>query len=169
MSSNNNDTSTAGAGLAIIVAGFAFFALFLFAVAAFITFVLSLLCVVACFKPLRIGKWELTTEEASWFLLRGTIGMWLVPAFIYFCDVAFSLGVVWSYLPHMFLFGYVAGSLGWEVLTADSKAEQAEAEVLPPAQQITHQASRSQVSPWQSQEPETFGYASWDDEEEFRK
>lgn len=168
MSSNNNDNS-AGAGLAILAAGFAFFALFVFAVAAFITFVLSLLCVVACFKPLRIGKWELTSYEASRFLMRGVIGMWLVPAFVYFCDIAFSLGIVWSYLPHMFLFGYVAGSLGWEVLTADAKAEQAQAEVLPPAQQITHQTQSPRPSPWQQQESEPFNYATWDDEEEFRR
>lgn len=168
MSSNNND-NTAGAGLAILVGIFAFFALFLFAVAAFITFFLTILCVVACFKPFSIGKWQLTSEDASWFLMRGVMGMWLVPSFVYFCDVAFDIGIVWDYLPHMFCFGYVAGSLGWELLMADSNAAQPQAEVLPPAQQITHQPIQAQPSPWQRQQPEQFGYASWDDEEEFRK
>lgn len=169
MSSNNNDSSAIATGIGILGVGFIALAVFLFAIAAFVTFVLSILCLIACIHPLRLGKWVLTSEEASGFLLRGIAGMWLVPAFVYFCDIMFGLGVVWDYLGHLFVVGYVGGSLGWVLLTADSNAEQPQAEVLPPAHQITHQSNNPRPSPWQHEDEEPFKYASWDDDEELRR
>ena len=166
MSSNNNEASTVGAGLAIIGAGFAILAIFLFAVFAFVAVILSALCLIALFTPVKLGKWTLERDEALNFLFRGCIGSWLVPGFVLFCDVIFSIGVDWSYLLHMMGVGYVLGSLGWELLTADSNAAEQQAEVLPPAHQITHQSNNPRPSPWQQQEEEPFRYASWDDDEE---
>ena len=168
MSSNKNDNSAAATAVGAVGAGLAFMAVFLFAVAAFVASVLTILCVIACYRPLKIGKWTLSTEEAAWFLIRGSAGSFLVPAFVLFCDIAFNLGVVWYYLPHMMVFGYVMGSLGWEILTAESNP-QPEVEILPPVQQLPPQSRQAQPSVWQQQDSQPFGYASWDDEEELRK
>lgn len=168
MSSKNNDNSAAATAVGIAGAGMAFAFLFLFAIAAFATFVLTILCLIACFTPLRLGKWTLTQEEASAFLLRGVAGMWLVPAFVLFCDVIFQIGIIWDYLPHMMGVGYVLGSLGWGLLTAETEMASTDVEVIPPAQQITHQPKPTQGSAWQQphQNVEPFRYASWDDDEE---
>lgn len=168
-SNNNNDASAAGTGIAVIGAGFVFLAVFLFAVFAFIATILTVLCLIALFTPLKLGKWTLESDEALNFLFRGAIGACLIPAFVLFCDVIFGLGVNWNYLLHMMGVGYVLGSLGWEMLAAKSNIAQPQAEVLPPAQQITYQSDSQRPSLWQQQEPETFNYATWDDEEEFRR
>jgi hypothetical protein len=164
--SNNNNDNTAGAGLAILGAGLLIIAVALFAVFAFVTAILSVLCLIAIWKPITIRNWTLGRDEALDFLFRGCIGAWLVPAFVLFCDGVFTIGVDWDYLLHMMGVGYVLGSLGWEVITANSNtsAPSQQVDVLPPSQQIA-----PPPSPWARQEPEAFRYASWDDEEELRK
>lgn len=169
MSSNNNNDNSAGTGIAVVVGILAMMAIFVFAFFAFLAFLLTIFCIFAWNKPRTIGKWTLEPHEARGFVLRGIAGMWLLPMFVAFCDVVFSIGVVWDYLPHMMGVGYVAGSVGIEILTADSNAAPAQTEIIPQSQQITYQPGNSQPSVSQQREPEPFKYASWDDEEEFRK
>ncbi len=158
MSSNNNDNSAIGAAIGFAAIGMAVMALFLFAAFAFLALILTILSLIAWNRPLAMGKWIITPQEARGFILRGLAGLWLAPAFILFCDVIFQLGVNWNYLPHMMGVGYVLGSVGWETITLNSSAAEPQVEILPPARQIQHQPN----------EPAPFRYASWDDEEEFR-
>jgi hypothetical protein len=93
--------------------------------------------------------------------MRGIVGMWVLPLFVGFCSVVFGIGIVWNYLPHMMGIGYVGGSIGLDILTANSKSSQ-EVEILPPAPQLT---AAPKIQPVQQGPAESFQFATWDDEE----
>lgn len=170
MSSKNNENSAAASAIVFIAMGILAIGLFIAAALAFLCFVLTILCLFAWNNPVRIGRLSILPADARAFLFRGVIGLWLVPAFVLFCDALFKLGVVWGYLPYMMMVGYVGGSLGLELLFAgDDKPATAEPDFLPPAQQIPERSDDDPSSPWQRPKDKPFNYASWDDDDETRR
>lgn len=171
MSQNNNDEATAIGmvfamiGVFIMMVGFAILAL-----AAFASFVLTILALCAWNKPLSLGKVTIEPHEARAFVGRGVFGAFVVPAFVLFCDVLFGLGVDWNYALHIAGVGYVLGSIGVEILMAEDEEGQAGQPSVPAQQQLPGQ---SQPSPEPQYLPPTAGsqpaykfrYATWDDEE----
>lgn len=162
MSQNNQNDASAGIGL--VFAGIGILALVAFAAFAFIAFALTALAIFAWNKPRRLGrKIVIQPEEARAFVFRGLVGMGLVPAFVFFVNVFQNVHIEWQYLSHMMVFGYVAGSLGIEVLMAD-QSDAAESDETRQVQQVTPLQPEQRVL--RPIEPEPFRYASWEDEEE---
>lgn len=171
MSQNNNDE---GAGIALVFgligAVFWMIGLFVIALAGFAAFVLTILCFCAWNSPLTIGPMTITPEEARGFVGRGVFGAFAVPAFVLFSDILFGLGVDWNYAFHIAAFGYVLGSIGFEILMAESQNDQSnQSQALPPHQQISAppRSPEPEYLPpsTQGQSGQPFRYASWDDEE----
>lgn len=191
MSQQNNNS--AGMGLAVVATVLGLLALAFALVAAFITFVLTIICALVweSGKPFRCGSLHITPDEARLFIVRGLAGAFLVPAFALFCVVVTATPIrddAWLYLV---LGGYIIGSLGMEWL--DSQGEESPAlpqvEIVPPPAQLPPPAAeasregRVTYRRYDSPEPRCpavekfdptlnpkreFRFASWDDEEEFR-
>ncbi|PSM16693.1 hypothetical protein [Nitratireductor sp. StC3] len=163
MMSSNNNNGDVGMAVGLVVAGLACLALMAFFAAAFIAFVMTVLALFAWNRPLRIGrKFVITPEEARGFVKRGLAGMGLVPFFFVLLDVLLGVTIEWDFLPYMALFGYVAGSLGIEVLMAemdDAVPDQAWPQEQRPA--LPEPETRPVA-----EKPAPFRYATWDDEEE---
>lgn len=160
--SSNNQNSSAAAGVGFVLAGVMFLAMFLFALLAFFSFVLTVLCVFAWNKTVRIGTLVIEPKHARGFVWRGLMGAFLTPLFVAFCSLAFNIAIVWDYLPHMVFGGYAFGSLGLELLFAGNANATPEPEIIPPAQ-LPHTGGASDSQAQIDAEP--FRYASWDDEE----
>lgn len=139
MSSNNNNAESTAFAFMIAILGIA--AMFLFALLAFIVFGMTVLALLAWNKPLQLGKWTIEPEEARAFVLRGVLGAAIAPVFLAFCGVIFDVPINWDYLAHFLGFGYVAGSIGLEILLADQQQQGGAA----------HDHASSQ--PWVSAEP----------------
>src|SRR5262245_61319803 len=120
MSSNNNDNSGMAAGFGLVVAVLGTIALTVFAVVffalLFVTFVLTMLCLVAWNRPVTIARWTLMPEDARSFVRRGLAGAVLLPAFLIFLEQAFGVFISGEYLMHVIIGGYMLGSLGLEIL-----------------------------------------------------
>lgn len=160
--SNNEDNGMIFVG-AVIIAALAAFAAFLFMVAAFVTFVMTIICFFAWNKPLIIRN-ELWVEpvEARSFVRRGLAGAFLLPAFAVFCELVFGVFIRGDALPYLVIGGYIAGSLGIEILIQQGiDAEKAQRmEILPPQIETRPQPEqRAQLS------RPPFEFADWDDEE----
>lgn len=95
MASNNN--SGAGAAVGLVMAGIAIVALAVFAFLAFLAFILTFVSFLAWNKPLRLGKWVVTPEEAHGFVARGIIGAIGLPAFCVFVEVFLGVQFNWHY------------------------------------------------------------------------
>lgn len=181
---SNNDNSGAAIGVAIIVAVAVSIAAFIYAVAVFAAFVLSVVCLFAWNEPRSIGSITITPDEARSFVKRGLWGAFLVPVFLLFCEVALSFHANPDYLIYLMLAGYAAGSLGIEMLIANVPDTEPTIEQLPaPPAQIApprgfYPPAKTTFiptpdSPKAPEEPQRncrcFTFASWDDEEEFRR
>ena len=162
MSSNNNNG--AGMAVAFAIAMLGIVGIFLFALLAFVAFVLTILAIFAWNSPLTLGNWTLHPHEARAFVGRGILGAVLVPAFMLFVQVVFTIPVEWQYLNYMLLIGYVLGSIGIEIMMADQEGTSTPLTTtyIPPAPQLP--APPRQSPPREDVEP--FRFASWDDEEE---
>ena len=163
MSSRDDDVS----GLALILAGvYAVLVLLIvavFAVLAFLSFILTIFALFAWNKPRRIGSVVIEPQEARTFVYRGLCGAGVVPAFLIFCDVIFTMGLDWSLLPHAAFVGYVLGSVGVEIVFRE---DQASAPALPPPSRPEESQAERVVRPLPQPAPKPFRFASWDDEEE---
>jgi hypothetical protein len=165
--SQKNDEWT---GVAIVfgfIAALAYLVLvFVAALAAFASFVLTILCLFAWNEPLRLGKLTIEPEGARAFVWRGVAGAVLVPAFVLFCSVFFGEPVDWKAAFHyMLAVGYVGGSIGFEVLFAEDESEKTGAPVIH-VPTIEHRPSAPERLPAPPRpEPQPFRYATWDDEE----
>ncbi len=162
MSQNNNNDASFGIGLAF--AGLMIIAYVAFAILAFLTFILTILCFAAWSSPITIGKWTLTPVEARGFVRRGIFGALALLAFLVFVETFFRVGINWNALPEILIGGYIGGSLGVEWLMAQDDEAQTLAQPmqpqLPTVQEI--QPPRKALPPRR----EPFEFASWDDEEE---
>lgn len=169
MSSQNDETKAMGMAIAIVIA--AFYAIFIVAALAllFICFALTIACLFAWNKPLKLGKDVLMPEDARAYIKRGLHGAYLLPAFCIFLEIAFNVRINGEYLPHIIVAGYALGSLGVELWYADQMQNGGSSPtIIPPGQQIaphalpsqpdavSHNATASEAAP--------FRYASWDDE-----
>lgn len=177
MSYKMSDETTA-AGMAVGFFGVA--AVFLFAIAAAVaTFVCIPLTIVAYFAwdddIYIIGK-RFTSKWAQGFMYRGVAGAVVTPLFLAFCIVFFSPWmdpVDWAAIwwPQLVLGGYVAGSVGGDVIIWSKEREKREQEemhgVFTPI--VQPQAKPAEPPPVQDpfiyRAPQPFEFASWDDEE----
>jgi hypothetical protein len=163
--SSRNDNSEAGFALAMVGAGFVIVGAILFALAAFVALILTILCIFAWSKPLKLGNMIIEPWEARAFVGGGVAGMWLLPVFALFCEVLFQFGIAdcaWTYL---FLGGYVAGAFGslWFV-TEQSEQQQAAANT----EVVTLPEPRPTPLVIDQQPAQPYRFASWDDEEELK-
>ena len=130
------------------------------ALAAFVTLILTIMCIIAWNKPLTIGRMTITPEEARAFIARGILGAILAPTFTYFCLLLFQSDTQVDYWGYVVLGGYVMGSLVLECIIQEAR-EKAQAEAQ-------EHLSHLMPPPAMRQEPprRPFEYASWDDEDE---
>jgi hypothetical protein len=155
-SQNNNEMNGLAVVFAFIGVAIAMAAAIIAVIACFITFVFTILALFAWNRPLPLGKHILTPAEARGFVYRGLAGAVLVPAFAIFCVVFFNVFIPGEALPYLIVGGYVAGSLGIEVLMAQDSNAQAPIDVTPPP---------SAAPPGLSAPRQPFEYARWDDED----
>lgn len=160
MSSKNDETTAVVMVFACLGAMAIMLAAFVFAVLAFLSLLLTFVALCAWSRPRRIGKFILEPEEARAFVYRGLAGSFLLPTFVAFCALLFGFNIQDSVWPYLFLGGYVAGSIGIEILMADQNGGGGAVDITPP--QVPSAPPRSLPRP----EPEPFRFASWDDEEE---
>jgi hypothetical protein len=159
MSSKNDDNSAAIMGMVFIGVGIYLLAILAFMIAAFVTFVLTILCLLAWNRPIGRGEYILTPEEARGFIGRGIAGSLFLLAFLVFIDLVFNAPINWDYAFYYAAGGYMGGSLGiGMILEEEKRASQTidvpHQPVSPPPQQRALPAPR-----------QPFEYASWDDEE----
>lgn len=164
MSQGNNDNS-AGAATGMAAAAVMFIALAFFAVAAFVTFLLTIFALWAWNEPRTIGTFTLKPHEARAFVKRGLAGAFLLPAFLVFVELTLGVQIDWQYINFYMLGGYVGGSFGLEMLMEGETQEvpttqstQLQPEILPP--------TRLPMPLPPPQRAESFRFASWDDEED---
>lgn len=166
MSEKKDDESSAIAVAFGFLGVFAMVFMMIFlAFLAFVAFLLTIASLFAWNKPRRYGKFVVTPEEARAFVYRGLIGIVALPAFAIFCAALFNLDLDWdAIMPYLLLAGYVGGSLGIEILFADSEqSAPPPAPYVPPQPQIPD-ARRALPRPVNQEKG--FHYASWDDEED---
>lgn len=127
----------------------------------FLCFVMTILSCVAWSRTLRIGRITIHPQGARAFVLRGLFFAAAFPTYWALCSLVLSLPVRLDVSGYLALAGYIFGSIGIELLEDESQTvpSQPEHRNLPqriiPSQQHTRLPS-----------PESFRYASWDDEEE---
>ncbi|WP_431284507.1 hypothetical protein ACQW02_06805 [Humitalea sp. 24SJ18S-53] len=162
MNQQNNENSAAIFAIAVVMAVIITVAAVLFMAAAFICFVMTIVCLFAWNKPIVIRN-EVWVEpvDARSFVRRGLAGAFLLPAFAIFCEIVLGVYVRGDALPYLIMGGYIAGSLGIEILIQQvldaEKAQQVE--VLPP--QIETRAQSQQQA---RLDRPPFEFADWDDE-----
>lgn len=185
---NNNGNSAVGLGVAFAFAAIWIFFALIYAVAAFVALVISVMAVIALFHPLHFGKYSLEEKEARAFLLRGIAGAFVLTGFCIFAEAMFNTRIRPDFWAHIIIAGYCLGSLGGEVVIANQKEERerqareaaAQALLLPmPTEQRPSRAAESRTQLIQTihqraesladDAPKPFRLATWDDEEELRK
>ncbi len=155
MSQNNNKDSSGAAAIGFLLAGVYILAAVLFFLAVFLAFIYSIICVIACFRPLRIGKSTLYPHEAKAILNCGIAGAFLLPAFCVFVELFFKINFNPAYLPHIVAGGYTLGLFSMQYVT-EQQAEAERTRTLDlPSQRID---TPPPVSP-------PFRFASWKDED----
>lgn len=170
MSSRNDESTAIIMVLGLVFTAMAAFAVVIFVILGCISLYLTILALFAWFRPVQIGDQYLMPEEARIFVLRGVIGAVLVAAFIAFLDFVLGYRIDWSYASWYTVVGYVVGTVGVEILIAESQQSTAsDVEILPPElpqhqYQDRHQYQHQPRS-LPRREAEPFRYASWDDEE----
>ncbi len=162
MTSKNDESAAMATAVGFIVAGAVALAMMVFAVLAFIAFVLTILSIVAWNSPLRLGKWTIEPEEARSFVRRGLVGAWLVPVFALFCEFFLNVQINWDYLAYLILGGYVAGSIGLEIMFAKENQQVTMNTNPPPVERMPAPPQRYLAPPPQEQ----FRFATWDDEDQ---
>lgn len=165
MSSKNDESSGIAIAFGFVIAAAMAFFVVVFTIAAFVCFVLTILCLLSWNKPLYIGKIPFTPEESRPFVKLGIAGALLLPAFFLVVEVFLNVRINWNYFPHFMIGGYMLGSFGF-MATLGQQAD----EPAPSVQEILPQerlpASTQQDTARQS--ANGFHYASWDDEEHRR-
>lgn len=165
MSGNNDSNNSTGA--AMVLALCAFLAIGFWIVAAIITAILTLIAIVGCFCPIRLGSDVIQPKEARWFLFRGTIGWFAFPAVIIYAAPHLDIRIQQDWIIYMAMTGYMIGSTGVEYFLLKAGAYD-QPEIYAPVQAHSAPPAPSLPAlPSQSEEP--FRYASWDDEEELRR
>lgn len=162
---NNNEVDSIVVVFALLGAAAVIIAIAFYVLLCFAAFVLTVLCLCAWDRPIRLCGAVLTPEEARAFVYRGCCGAFIVPAFALLC--AFALGAKLSVeaLPHLAAFGYAGGAVLLPLLIEEG---QAEGEPAAPALPVARLSPPEAPPPAPVPTPAPFRYASWDDEEEGR-
>lgn len=175
---NNNDNSGAAMAIGFVAAGALIMGAFVFALLAFASFVLTVVCFMAWNKPIEFCGETLTPEDARAFVRRGLIGACLVPSFAFFASGLFGVPVRADWVIYLPIGGYALGSVvvTYHIEKAKAEAAQSEAamQALLPQQPVR---TAQTIEPLPSEhaehqrhaEREPFRFATWDDEEELRK
>lgn len=160
--SDRNDNS-ASMGLAIVGVMAAMLFLMIYAIAAFLTVVMTLYAFYAWNTP-RTAFGETTyPEEARAFVFRGCAGAIILPVFAGFVEVLFEYPIDEQFWPHLAIIGYILGSLGVGILIEQEKEKaQFRQEINPPVKRLPQPTPPA--LPQHHAKPFQFG--SWDDEEE---
>lgn len=162
MSSRDDDNT----GLAAVGGVLAMAGLFLFAVLAFIALIFTILALIALFiRPIRIGSFAMSAEQAERFLFWSVVGAIILPVFSLFCEWFFDFQIrdkLWFYIV---VGGYVLGWIAMELHDEEEQKKQQQAAALrprpiPPAPQRPS-PPRGLPRP----QAEIFRFARWDDEE----
>ncbi len=158
--SNNNDNS--GTLLvAFAVAAIAAAVMFFYALAAFVTVVLTIIAFCGWFKPLTLFGSTIYPHEARAFVRNGVIGTILTPLFVIFAANLLEFRINEEMWPHVFIIGYILGSLGIEFLKDDEDRQ-----TVLPMKEINPDSSR--LPPPEEKKaptPEPFRFAEWDEED----
>lgn len=150
--SRNDET----ASLALVIVAVGVVGMFLFAAAAFIAVLATIVAIFAWNRPRRIVGHTITPREARLFIFGGIAGAVLIPVFFAFTEHLLGLHFNWTYWPHFVLGGYTAGSL----CSLAGDEDQAEpVATLPPSAQI------APPSPPAPPVRASFEFAEWDDKE----
>lgn len=155
MSSNNNNSDAAG--FAFVLAGLALFALLIYAVAAFMALVLTIVALFAWDKPLTLFGTTMAPQDARRFVYGGCIGAAVLPVFALFTSSFFGVVIAEWVWPHLFIGGYILGAYVGTDGLSDSQSTDAQTDVTP---------SPALPPPAAPAQPEPFRFASWNDEEE---
>lgn len=175
---NNNDNSGAAVAIGFIGAGMLIAGAFVFAVLAFASLVLTLVCFTAWNKPIQFCGETLTPEDARAFVRRGLIGACLVPAFAFFASVLFAVPIRADWVIYLPIGGYALGSVVVTYHLEKAKAEAAQSAAAmqallspqPVRQTQTIEPLPAEYAEHRRQtEREPYRFATWDDEEELRK
>jgi hypothetical protein len=163
MSSRNDEASAYG----IVIAILAYVAMFVFAAVVFYALLLSIVALLAWFKPLKIGSLTIEPEEARAFIGRGLAGAALLPLFVAFSGWFLGLELSYDGLHYLVAGGYAYGSVGIEWLTDDEDEQPAappslpQASVKPPLKAPVKAPPQKQLS---GPNVVPFKFADWDDE-----
>lgn len=161
MSSNNNNGEAAG--FAFVLAGLGLFALLIYAVAAFLALVFTIVALFAWEKPLTLFGETLTPPEARRFVYGGCIGAAVLPAFALFTSVFFGVEFVDWVWPHFFVVGYILGAIAGSDGASGPESIALQSHV-PPSSALPSPAAPSSEPAQPQAQP--FRFASWDDEED---
>ncbi|KKB76812.1 hypothetical protein VW29_19395 [Devosia limi DSM 17137] len=146
--------------ISIVLVALMYLAMGIAALAAFIAFTWTLLCLIAWRNGLRLGRIYIDAGNARAFIVRGVLGAVSVPAFLLLAEYLTDLTVKWEYLTYYIAGGYTVFSVGFEYLVA----RHISMPYVDEDDTISLRASRQQeVLPPPSQ-PRLTRYASWDDE-----
>ncbi|WP_449411286.1 hypothetical protein [Methylobacterium komagatae] len=159
--------------------------------ALYVTFALSVLCLLTLKHRVRIGRLSLGPEQSQPFIARGVVGAILLPVFGVCCHLFLDRHVPGWMWPHLFAVGWALGSVGIGAIEDDlvlnsrdydrddgPVIEHERRAALPGPREEQRPASTSLVRREGSQAPEQqekparkcqcFTFATWDDEEEMR-
>lgn len=159
MSSGKASSDDIASTLGFVLAGLIFFTKITLALLSFFALIITIFSLLAWRRPLRMGTVTLFPHEARAFVLRGLAGTLLVPAFVVFASAFFGVTFNWhAYWQYLILGGYLAESVGIEVLTADEENPQ-------PAILMPHPSTTPSLPPPDAPDVSIFRFADWDDEE----
>lgn len=160
MASQNNQSNGAGAAMGIVAAGMLVFFYVFVIVICILSFVCTILSLIAWFRPLKLGRWGVTPTEARWFIYGGIIGAYLFPMFAEFFLLLIELSIPVKYWDYANVVGYILGSFAGTLIYEEIK------EPEPPARLEIEPTYIKRTPPPPA--PKPFEFASWDDEEESR-
>ncbi|UIN35502.1 hypothetical protein [Methylobacterium oryzae] len=157
--------------LALIGAAIYVIAAFILTFALFASLCLTVLCLFAWNKPLRLFGHILTPEEAREFVGRGILGMVLIPSFILFATIILRIPISDDVWPFLIFGSYTVGSLSLAFDERDDNDDTSQLQLLKGSDITSAQAAADteyQIAPVKPAAP-PFRFATWDDEEELRK
>lgn len=146
--------------ISIVLVVLMYVAMGIAAVAAFIAFTWTLLCLIAWRDGFRLGRIYIDAGNARAFIVRGLLGAVSVPAFLLLAEHLTDFTVKWDYLTYYSAVGYTAFSVGFEYLVA----RHISMPYVDDDETVSLRATRQQEILPPPARSRTHRYASWDDE-----
>lgn len=158
MSSKNDNSEMIG--FAIVVAIIGIMGIVIYAVAAFIAIFFTGVAIAGWNRPITMFGQTLQPHEARAFVRNGVIGAFMLPLFAAFASALLGFQITEESWPHIFLVGYILGSIGVEMSKDDETPKRPQV-YIPPENHLP--APRAPETP--PALPEPFRFADWDDED----